>query len=85
MLPIDAGQLLPLMAPDALPPAQAPMPVLNASDVVEPPFPQVTPKGSVGAEAPPPKAPSPSSGQQQIASLLLALPMVMLSVIHLLV
>ncbi|XP_064999209.1 glycerophosphodiester phosphodiesterase GDPDL4-like [Musa acuminata AAA Group] len=89
MLPIKAGQLLPLMAPDALPPALAPMPVLNASDVVEPPFPQVTPKGSVGAEAPPPtappKAPSPSSGQQQIASLLLALPMVMLSVIHLLV
>ncbi|CAL9107052.1 unnamed protein product [Musa acuminata var. zebrina] len=89
MLPIEAGQLLPLMAPDALPPALAPMPVLNASDVVEPPFPQVTPKGSVGAEAPPPtappKAPSPSSGQQQIASLLLALPMVMLSVIHLLV
>ncbi|CAL9748097.1 unnamed protein product [Musa acuminata subsp. burmannicoides] len=85
MLPIEAGQLLSLMAPDALPPAQAPMPVLNASDVVEPPFPQVTPKGSVGAEAPPPKAPSPSSGQQQIASLLLALPMVMLSVIHLLV
>ncbi|CAL9170807.1 unnamed protein product [Musa hybrid cultivar] len=87
MLPIEAGQLLSLMAPDALPPALAPMPVLNASDVVEPPFPQVTPKGSVGAEAPPPTAPpkAPSSGQQQIASLLLALPMVMLSVIHLLV
>ncbi|CAD5180917.1 unnamed protein product [Musa acuminata subsp. malaccensis] len=85
MLPIEAGQLLPLMAPAVQPPALAPMPVLNASDVVEPPFPQVTPKGSVGAEAPPPKAPSPSSGQRRIASLFLALPLVTLSVIHLLV
>ncbi|THU57449.1 hypothetical protein C4D60_Mb03t03650 [Musa balbisiana] len=87
MLPIEAGQLLPLMAPDVLPPALAPMPVLNASNVVEPPFPQVTPKGSGGAETPPPTAPpkAPSSGQRRIASLFLALPVVTLSIIHLLV
>ncbi|RRT55222.1 hypothetical protein B296_00021596 [Ensete ventricosum] len=88
MLPIEAGGLLPLMAPVAQPPALAPMPVLNATDVVEPPFPHVTtPKSSGGAEAPPPTAPpkAPSSGQRQIASLFLALPLVMLSVVHLLV
>ncbi|CAL9181539.1 unnamed protein product [Musa hybrid cultivar] len=83
MLAIEAGELLGLVPPAVQPPAQAPMPVLNASDVVEPPFPQVAPKGSVGAEAPPPMAPS--SGQRRIASLFLALPLVMLSVIHLLV
>ncbi|URD91968.1 Glycerophosphoryl diester phosphodiesterase family, partial [Musa troglodytarum] len=84
MLPIPAGQLLGLMAPYLQPPALAPMPVLNATDVIEPPFPQVTPEG---AEAPPPAAPpkaAPSSGQRRIASLFLALPPVTLSVVHLL-
>ncbi|XP_008782908.2 glycerophosphodiester phosphodiesterase GDPDL3-like [Phoenix dactylifera] len=49
MLPVQVGGLLGLMTPEALPPALAPMPVLEASDVVEPPLMPASGRPSAGA------------------------------------
>lgn len=46
MYPVQGGTLLQLVAPQTMPPALAPMPVLNGSDVVEPPLPPVSPRHS---------------------------------------
>ncbi|XP_010913956.1 glycerophosphodiester phosphodiesterase GDPDL4 [Elaeis guineensis] len=61
MLPVQVGDLLGLMAPEALPPALAPMPVLEVSDVVEPPLPPASQKPGGGGNAGPP-ASQPSGG-----------------------
>lgn len=63
MQPVQPGGLLGLIQPTSLPPAEAPYPVLNDSDVNEPPLP------SVEAIAPTPSntamgAPSPASNRQ---------------------
>lgn len=50
MRPVQVGGLLGLMAPEAQPPAVAPMPVLEVSDVVEPPLPPALPKLSTGGK-----------------------------------
>lgn len=57
MLPVEAGSLLQLVQPQ--PPASAPSPVLEVSDVAEPPFPavaEIAPAASTNnttAESPP--------------------------------
>ncbi|WOL06381.1 glycerophosphodiester phosphodiesterase GDPDL4-like [Canna indica] len=68
MKPVRPGFLLSYMTQDSLPPAQAPMPVLNVSNVTEAPLPSVTTPNAVAPAgqgtatiAPPP----PSSGRLQ--------------------
>lgn len=41
ILPAEPGTLLSLASPDAAPPAEAPAPVLEVADVVDPPLPPV--------------------------------------------
>lgn len=60
MKPIAGGQLMQFVA--ALPPALAPMPILDSGDVIEPPLPAVSAKPSTtGGIALPPAAPSAAS------------------------
>ncbi|ONK68516.1 uncharacterized protein A4U43_C05F12650 [Asparagus officinalis] len=60
MQPVQVGGLLQLLAKKAQPPAEAPFPILNPSDVVEPPLPPAinsstptSPGGGGNASAPP--------------------------------
>ncbi|XP_073004059.1 glycerophosphodiester phosphodiesterase GDPDL7-like [Typha latifolia] len=80
ILPTEPGSLLSLAPPEALPPAQAPAPVLNDSDVVDPPLPPVI---DVADNAPPVSAPSashnPSSQPANAANFLGCLLMVVLT------
>lgn len=63
MLPVQAGGLLQLMSPSVLPPALAPMPVLEVSDVVEPPLtPASRRRSNSGEENAGPPASQPSGG-----------------------
>ncbi|KAH0448462.1 hypothetical protein IEQ34_022262 [Dendrobium chrysotoxum] len=56
-MPVKGGQLLELVA--TLPPALAPMPILDSADVIEPPLPAVSARpSSTGGIALPPAAPS---------------------------
>ncbi|KAG6496645.1 hypothetical protein ZIOFF_044515 [Zingiber officinale] len=73
MQPIQAGQLLQLMAPIELPPALSPMPPLTIADVVEPPLPSASATVAPGA-APP--SPRPSSGHHNVAPLFFTLLMI---------
>ncbi|CAL9087218.1 unnamed protein product [Musa acuminata var. zebrina] len=77
MQAVLAGGLISLMNSDSLPPALAPIPPLDVSDVVEPPLPSATPKAvapaSGGTASPSAK---PSSGQRSPASILVPLMMI---------
>lgn len=77
MQAVPAGGLISLMTSDSLPPALAPIPPLDVSDVVEPPLPSATPKAvapaSRGTVSPSAK---PSSGQRSPASILVPLMMI---------
>ncbi|KAG1364248.1 hypothetical protein COCNU_11G010750 [Cocos nucifera] len=77
MLPVQAGGLLGLMAPDALPPALSPMPVLEVSDVVEPPLMSASLRPSTGEENAGPPASQPSGGPPRsiVASVVVSLAM----------
>ncbi|ERM97414.1 glycerophosphodiester phosphodiesterase GDPDL6 [Amborella trichopoda] len=60
ILPVEAGALLGLVNEDALPPAEAPAPVLTVADVEEPPLPSLA-DASKNTQSPAPTAtPSPS-------------------------
>lgn len=63
MIPVQGGSLLSLVQPFALPPALAPLPVLDASDVVEPPLPSASTKPSV------PPAVQPSAAGRQCTAM----------------
>ncbi|XP_057949040.1 glycerophosphodiester phosphodiesterase GDPDL4 [Malania oleifera] len=69
MSPVEPGSLLQIIAPQALPPAEAPFPTLMVSNVSEPPLPSVSAKapasGPNGSAATAPVSPS---GQPKIAS-----------------
>ncbi|RWW53402.1 hypothetical protein BHE74_00040106 [Ensete ventricosum] len=77
MQAVPPGELLSLLSSDSLPPALAPMPPLDVSDVVEPPLPSATPKAvapaSRGTASP---SSNPSSGQRSPASILVPLMMI---------
>ena len=69
MTPVEPGSLMQVITRNYLPPALAPYPLLEESDVVQPPLPEVTPSPpasstSGGSAAPSPTAPS---GQPKIA------------------
>ncbi|XP_043712512.1 glycerophosphodiester phosphodiesterase GDPDL7-like [Telopea speciosissima] len=63
ILPASAGNLLELAPPEVLPPAEAPVPPLEAADVIDPPLPQVAVVASKKAPAPAPAGASTKSSQ----------------------
>ncbi|RRT51621.1 hypothetical protein B296_00007110 [Ensete ventricosum] len=69
MSPVQGGGLLQLVSSQSLPPALSPMPVLDVSDVVEPPLPPVAPRLAL-SPAVADTAPSPSqlSGELRLVS-----------------
>ncbi|ONK70122.1 uncharacterized protein A4U43_C05F30490 [Asparagus officinalis] len=71
MVPVQVGSLLVTLNVAALPPAQAPMPILNADDVAEPPLPPASLKPAVSI--PPASQPSEGSPRHLFASFLLSL------------
>ncbi|XP_042445189.1 glycerophosphodiester phosphodiesterase GDPDL4-like [Zingiber officinale] len=74
MSPVQGGALLQLVAPQGMPPALAPMPVLNDSDVVEPPLPPVSPRHAPAPSAVTASPPTqPSSALQLMASIFTSL------------
>ncbi|VVA25135.1 PREDICTED: glycerophosphodiester [Prunus dulcis] len=58
ILPVEPGSLLGLVVPEALSPAQAPSPALQASNVADPPLPEVVKKSDT---SPPPSSSSSDS------------------------
>ncbi|XP_072991107.1 glycerophosphodiester phosphodiesterase GDPDL4-like [Typha latifolia] len=75
MDPVRPGDLIQLINKQAVPPAQPPMPVLKASDVLEPPIPSVMTK-----TAAPPNS-EPSGGLQSHASISILLAMLCVSLL----
>ncbi|CAL9134023.1 unnamed protein product [Musa textilis] len=83
MSPAQGGGLLQLVSPQSLPPALSPMPVLDVSDVVEPPLPPVAPKLALSPAAAD-IAPSPSqlsSALQLVSSLFVSLALACVSLL----
>ncbi|CAL9135982.1 unnamed protein product [Musa textilis] len=77
MQAVQPGGLISLLTSDSLPPALAPIPPLDVSDVVEPPLPSAMPKAvapASGATVSP--SLKPSSGQRSPASILVPLMMI---------
>nr|XP_029118533.1 glycerophosphodiester phosphodiesterase GDPDL4 isoform X2 [Elaeis guineensis] len=76
MEPVEPGALLQLIPAASQPPALAPMPVLNVSDVVEPPLPPVASKTPppTGGTTPSPSR-QPSDGPRCTASFFISLAM----------
>jgi len=72
MSSVEAGSLMQLITPDYLPPAEAPFPVLNESDVMEPPMPPVSATATTPTSSPggvnTTIAPTQRNGQSKIAS-----------------
>ena len=72
MFAVQAGSLMQVITPDYMPPAEAPFPVLNESDVVEPPMPPVSPTATAPSSSPggvnTTIAPTSRNGQSKIAS-----------------
>ncbi|CAH2069857.1 unnamed protein product [Thlaspi arvense] len=52
MIPVQPGGLLAIVSPNALPPAEAPNPVITDADVIEPPLPPVTAKAPTTSPGP---------------------------------
>ncbi|XP_008798764.1 glycerophosphodiester phosphodiesterase GDPDL4-like isoform X2 [Phoenix dactylifera] len=69
MVPVHVGDLLGLMAPESLPPALAPMPVLEVSDVAEPPLPPAS-RGTGGNAGSPASQPSGGPPRSVVASVM---------------
>jgi len=76
-IPVQVGGLLMAMQPTVLPPALAPLPVLDASDVVEPPLPPASLKPTVAS--PPGTQPSAGPPRRLAAAFLLSVAIAMLS------
>ncbi|XP_074576447.1 glycerophosphodiester phosphodiesterase GDPDL4-like [Curcuma longa] len=78
MYPVQGGTLLQLVAPQGMPPALAPMPVLNDSDVAEPPLPPVSPRHAPAPSADTASPPSqPSNALQLMASIFTSLAIIL--------
>ena len=70
MLPVLPGGLLSTITPQLMPPAEAPNPILQESDVVEPPLPPVvakTPTSDTGNGTTAPGS-SPRNGQHKLVA-----------------
>ncbi|KAJ4810513.1 Glycerophosphodiester phosphodiesterase [Rhynchospora pubera] len=85
IVPSTPGQLVQAAGPGALPPAEAPAPILDPADVVDPPLPPVVAVADQSPEAPGPATTTPAkSGQPaNVAGVLLSLMMVVFSFVQL--
>ncbi|KAG6628057.1 glycerophosphodiester phosphodiesterase GDPDL6 isoform X2 [Carya illinoinensis] len=72
ILPAQAGSLLSLVPPEVQPPAAAPLPPLEASDVVDPPLPPVAKDTAAAIPAPATPTVAPSSAPANVASVCLS-------------
>lgn len=81
MQPVQVGGLLGQIAPTAQPPALAPLPVLEPSDVIEPALPPAT---KPSAPTPPAPGSPPSSGPRRAAPALISSLLVLVASLHLL-
>ncbi|XP_060187633.1 glycerophosphodiester phosphodiesterase GDPDL4 [Lycium barbarum] len=86
MSPVQPGSLLTLMAPQFMPPAEAPNPVLTEKDVTEPPLPpvaKINPASDNGSTAagpnPPPNGQSSLVGSILMSSVAILLAMIVVS------
>ncbi|XP_057967689.1 glycerophosphodiester phosphodiesterase GDPDL7-like [Malania oleifera] len=75
ILPVETGSLLSLVSGDALAPANAPLPPLDVSDVIDPPLPPVATNvnGSASVPAPVPAETPRSSSSKHLANMGLSL------------
>ncbi|KAK4341888.1 hypothetical protein RND71_037704 [Anisodus tanguticus] len=83
MSPVQPGLLLGLMAPQSLPPAEAPNPVLTENDVIEPPLPpvaKINPASDNGSTAAGPNPP-PNGQSSLVASILMSSVAILLGMI----
>ncbi|CAL9075451.1 unnamed protein product [Musa textilis] len=84
ILPVEPGSLLSLVSPEALPPAEAPAPVLAVADIQDPPLPPVADLSDKASVTAAPQTSPPRSGQPAIAvNAALSLLILMLSFIRL--
>ncbi|KAJ8461742.1 hypothetical protein OPV22_034668 [Ensete ventricosum] len=84
ILPVEPGSLLSLVAPEALPPAEAPAPVLAVADIQDTPLPPVADLSDKASVTAAPQTSPPRSGQPAIAvNAALSLLTVMLSFVQL--
>ncbi|RWW04291.1 hypothetical protein GW17_00032494 [Ensete ventricosum] len=84
ILPVEPGSLLSLVAPEALPPAEAPAPVLAVADIQDTPLPPVADLSDKASVTAAPQTSPPRSGQPAIAvNTALSLLIVMLSFVQL--
>ncbi|XP_065016855.1 glycerophosphodiester phosphodiesterase GDPDL6-like [Musa acuminata AAA Group] len=84
ILPVEPGSLLSLVSPEALPPAEAPAPVLAVADIQDPPLPPVADLSDKASVTAAPQTSPPRSGQSAIAvNAALSLLIVMLSFVQL--
>lgn len=67
ILPVEPGSLLSLVSPEALPPAEAPAPVLAVADIQDPPLPPVADLSDKASVTAAPQTSPPRSGQSAIA------------------
>ncbi|CAD5173509.1 unnamed protein product [Musa acuminata subsp. malaccensis] len=79
ILPAEPGTLLSLASPDAAPPAEAPAPVLEVADVVDPPLPPVADLVEKAPVTSPTTQHPPSGQPANVANAALCLLMAMLS------
>ena len=68
MSPVQPGNLLQLVTPAYLPPAEAPNPYLTEADVVEPPLPPVAAKTPTSSPSGTAAAPTSPNGQPKVAA-----------------
>lgn len=79
ILPIEPGALFALVPPEALPPAEAPAPALQVSDIQDPALPPVANLSEKSAAVAPPTTTPSSSQSSNVANIALCLLVVMLS------
>lgn len=82
MSPVQPGSLLGLMTPQSMPPVEPPYPVLNESDVTEPPLPpvaKINPSNDNGSTARAP-ATAPNGQSSVVASILMSSVAVLLAI-----
>lgn len=84
-IPSTPGQLLEAASPGTLPPVEAPAPILDPADVVDPPLPPVVAVADQSPPAPAPATPTAiKSGQPaNVAGVLLCLIMAVFSFVQL--
>ncbi|XWS51801.1 hypothetical protein CRYUN_Cryun11dG0013900 [Craigia yunnanensis] len=84
MSPVQPGNLLTLVTPAYLPPAEAPNPYLTEADVAEPPLPSVAAKSPTSSPSGTATSPTSPNGQPKVAACVIVPLMAVLLAIYLL-